>query len=388
MNLKALVFLCVVSLCAAVPLSADVPAAAPAVQVIHLPENALVPDVAVGEDGAVHVVYGLGDHAWYVRSADNGVTFTAPVAVNSSGKVQLTMGERGPKIALAKDGAIQVVWQNRWAPGVKTHAQHARSADGGKTFTSPTQLSNVPGVDGATLAADASGNVIAFWHVFDPPQKEVRDGHWIYLARSTDNGATFAPAERLRLANGKDLACSMCLMRARIGADGRVSLAFRTAENNIRDFYVLKSKATENAFTAIRVNQDNWHLETCPMCGPELSIDPKGDAYCAFMSKHKVYWSVLPAGHEAFTLHVPTPENQADEIYPEAVSNGKGDVLMIWQVGPMAIDKKATVHWALYIADGAYTGQTAQLGTTTSGTKPTALVDRDGGFHIITTARP
>jgi hypothetical protein len=124
------------------------------------------------------------------------------------------------------------------------------------------------------------------------------------------------------------------------------------------------------------------------MCGPELTIDARGDAYCAFMSKHKVYWSVLRAGGEAFTLHVTTPANQEDEIYPAAVSNGKGDVLMVWQVGPMAVDKKATVHWALYKQDGTYTGQTAQLGTTTSGTKATAFADRDGVFHIVTTARP
>ena len=46
----------------------------------------------------------------------------------------------------------------------------------------------------------------------------------------------------------KDLACSMCLMRARIGVDGMVYLAFRTAVDNIRDFYVLTSKVGENAF--------------------------------------------------------------------------------------------------------------------------------------------
>ena len=151
--------------------------AGPAVRVIPLPEQALVPDVVVGPEGTVHVVYGLGDQAWYMRSLDQGASFTAPVAVNATGKVQLTMGElSGPKIALGKAGAIQVVWADRWAPGVKVHARLARSVDGGKTFLPPVQLSSTPGLDGVTMAADAQGNVVAFWHTFGPPQNEVKRG--------------------------------------------------------------------------------------------------------------------------------------------------------------------------------------------------------------------
>ena len=117
----------------------------------------------------------------------------------------------------------------------------------------------------------------------------------MYLSRSTDNGASFAAAERVKIANMKDLACSMCMMRARIGSDGNVYLAFRSAENNIRDFYVLRGRKTENRFTAIRVNQDNWELKRCPMCGPELTLDRQGPGILRFMSRHRVYWSALAA---------------------------------------------------------------------------------------------
>ena len=47
---------------------------------------------------------------------------------------------------------------------------------------------------------------------------------------------------------------------------------FRSAERNIRDFYVLKGRPDDNKFMAIRVNEDNWELKTCPMCGPELTL--------------------------------------------------------------------------------------------------------------------
>ena len=357
------------------------------VQVIPLPEGALVPDVVVGPDRAVNMVYGLGDKAWFVRSIDDGRTFSEPVAVNATGKVQLTMGERGPKLALGGDGVVHVIWADRWAPGVKVQVRYARSTDGGKVFSEPRQLSAKPGMDGVTVAANGKGDVIGFWHIFDPPQEQVKDGHWIYLARSDNNGETFGEPERLRLANMKDLACSMCMMRARFGSDGKVHLAFRTALDNIRDMYVLSGEPRANSFTAARVNQDNWHLETCPMCGPELTVDSAGDAFCAYMAENKVYWSRRRAGEGAFALHVATPANEKDEMYPCAVSNGKGEVLMVWQVGPMAVGKKAAVKWALYSSDGTYSGKSGELGISTSGTKATAFALASGDFRIVTSAK-
>ena len=297
------------------------------------------------------------------------------------------MGERGPKLALGRDGSIHVVWGDRWSPGAKCYGRYARSIDGGKSFEPAKQTSPMPGIDGPTIAADGEGNVLVFWHVFDPPQKEVPQGHWMYLSRSTDNGATFAAAERIKVSGIKDLACSMCMMRARIARDGSVYLVFRSAENNIRDFYVLRSPTAENRFTPIRVNEDNWELKECPMCGPELAIDQEGQALCAFMSRHRVYWSALPGGDSAFKLHVATPANEKDEIYPTAVANRKGEVLFLWQVGPMSVSGRATVKWAIYRRDGTLTGQQGTIGVSFSGTKATAFVGTDDNFRIVTTAK-
>lgn len=358
-----------------------------AVRIVRIPDKALVPDVAVDAKGVLHMVYGLGDNAYYVRSTDDGQTFTAPVQVNAEGKVQLTMGERGPKLAVASDGSVHVAWADRWSPGVKVFVRYSRSLDGGRSFAPAKQISSMPGVDGVTMTADGQGNVLAFWHAADPPQKEVPEAHWIYLSRSSDNGGHFAPVERIKLSGLKDLACSMCMMRARIAADGNVYLAFRSAKDNIRDFYVLKSPVAENNFVPIRVNTDNWELMRCPMCGPELTFDPQGKLLCAFMSRHRVYWSAMDEVKDGFKLHIATPANEDNEIYPAAVSNGRGEVLMVWQVGPMAVNKTAIVKWAIYRADGTFTGHQDTVGTSSSGTKPTAFVGRDGQFAIITTAK-
>ncbi len=373
--------------------------ALPEVHIVPLPEGALVPDVMMDTRGILHLVYGLGDDAWYVRSIDNGGTFTSPVKVNTVGKVTLTMGERGPKLALGKAGpaatktrgrveepSIHVVWADQWSPGVQVYPRYSRSLDGGKTFEPPRALASLTGIDGLTVAADSNGTVVAFFHQVTPGQQlEVPQAHRLYLARSTDDGVSFGPEERMQLEGMDDLACSMCMMRARVTVDANVCLALRVANDNIRDFFLLRSPKAQNPFTPLRVNEDHWELTTCPMCGPELTVDPTGRMLCAFMSRHRIYWSALDDGR--FTLHVATPANENDEIYPAAVGDGKGHVLLVWQVGPMAVGRQATVKWALYGNDGAFSGKQGTVGTSTSGTKATAFVGTDGAFYLVTTAK-
>jgi hypothetical protein len=362
-------------------------AAKPAVHVVQAPAQCLAPDVVVDIKGVLHMVYGLEHHAYYVRSADNGATLTPPVKVNSTGMVETKMGERGPKLAVGSDGSIHVVWMDEWAPGVKTFVRYSRSLDGGRSFEPLKTLSAMSGVDGVTLTADGQDHVLAFWHVMVDPKPEVKSATWLHTTRSTDNGTAFGPTEKVNITNLSGLACSMCMMRARTGADGYVYLAFRNAEASIRDFYVLKGRPTENRFTALRVNQDNWNIDYCPMCGPELTFSPNGQSLCAFMTRKRVYWAVGDAGMTGYRLHAATPDNEEDELYPSAVANRTGAVLFVWQVGPMAVKGTATVKWAQYDEDGKPTGDAGTVGQSFAGTKATAFVGNDDNFYIVTTAR-
>ena len=358
----------------------------PPVRVVQAPAGCFAPDVVVDGKGVVHIVYAQDGNAWYMRSTDNGATFGKPVQVNSEGDVCFTMGERGPKLAVGTDGVIHVVWANIWSQNVKVFAHYGRSLDGGKTFERSKIITPLVAPDGLTVTADGHGAVLAFWHTMSPVQKEIPQATWLHVARSKDNGVTFGEAEHVRVADGSKLACSMCMMRARIGSDGNACLVFRGAEKNIRDFHVIKGPATQNAFTETRVNRDNWEIPTCPMCGPELTVAPDGRLLCAFMSRHRVYWSISDAKGTEFKLHVATPQPEEDEIYPTALANKKGEVLFVWQVGPMSTTGQATVKWALYQNDGKFTGQQGVLGTTTSGTKATAFLGSDDQFRIVTTA--
>ena len=359
----------------------------PTVNIVQAPAQCLVPDVVMDAHGVLHMVYGLGHHAYYVRSIDNGGSFTPPMKVDSTGMVETKMGERGPKLAVGSDGSIHVVWVDEWALGVKTFVRYSRSLDEGKSFEALKTLSAMSGVDGATLTADGKGNVLAFWHVMVDPKPDVKAATWLHTTRSTNNGAAFGPTEKLNLTDLSGLACSMCMMRARTGPDGDVYLAFRSAESSIRDFYVLKGRPTENNFKPLRVNQDNWNIDHCPMCGPELTFAPNGQSLCSFMTRHRAYWAISDAGMTGYRLHVSTPASEEDEIYPSAVANRNRDVLFVWQVGPMAVKGTATVKWARYDREGNPTGEAGMAGQSFAGTKATAFVGKDDNFYIVTTAR-
>ena len=91
--------------------------------------------------------------------------------------------------------------------------------------------------------------------------------------------------------------------------------------------------------------------------------------------------------------YTPRPLGENDSIkfrYP-TVAAGGGDglsVLLLWEVGPMAMSETARVKYALYDASSnpPAPGSVVELGTAFAGTKPTVWVALDGTFHVVTTA--
>jgi hypothetical protein len=99
------------------PAAAAQASAKPTVNVVQAPTKGLVPDVVMDAKGVLHMVYGLEHHAYYVRSTDNGGTFTAPVKVDSTGLVETKMGEPGDALGSSslwfalRSGRVDVIGQ-------------------------------------------------------------------------------------------------------------------------------------------------------------------------------------------------------------------------------------------------------------------------------------
>ena len=68
------------------------------------------------KNGVLHMTYGKDSDGYYVQSRDGGKTFSSPVQLNRRAGTVTVGGERGPKIAIGKDGAIHVAWLHVQVP--------------------------------------------------------------------------------------------------------------------------------------------------------------------------------------------------------------------------------------------------------------------------------
>jgi hypothetical protein len=153
-------------------------------------EDAQVGDIAVGADGAVHLVYILqAKGIYHVRSDDGGRSWSAPHTVwaapdetSSSGSVN---------VEVDAGGAVHAVWvvnsaYARWG-GVSVN--YARSLDGGRTWQELLVLPE--GDNEPNLGFDSGGGLHLFWN--NPVGTKAGRGH----AWSTDGGSTWDRIERL-----------------------------------------------------------------------------------------------------------------------------------------------------------------------------------------------
>jgi hypothetical protein len=145
--------------------------AEPNVTTIRTPDGGIQPQVAVDDDGAVHLIYFKGDPAhgdvFYVRSIDDGKTFSPALRVNSQPGSAIAVGTiRGAHLAIGKGHRPHVAWNGSGTaepkgPGDANPMLYARLNDAGDAFEPQRNvISRYYGLDGGgSVAADREGNV-------------------------------------------------------------------------------------------------------------------------------------------------------------------------------------------------------------------------------------
>lgn len=167
---------------------------------IEQPSNA--PSVAFDESsGKMYVVY-IGEdsdgHNLYLKhSEDGGKTFSSALRVNQNPSDVFLDGRVSPNVVVDDKGKIYVLWvKAEPAPelfmGVIRSLVFSYSEDGGKTFSTPSKISDdrfeFDGCVhvGAPMALDSKGNVHTVWYTGQ------EDGPGVYYAKSSDNAKTFS----------------------------------------------------------------------------------------------------------------------------------------------------------------------------------------------------
>ena len=256
------------------------------------------PEIALGPDGSVHMVWidentaaPAADHSkyghshvaatnlLYARSTDGGRSFSAPVQINEKAGDVWGFSVSKPRVVVGGNGTVHLFY-----PGNDTNpingkpeavALYTRSTDGGRSFAKPQRLNEMGKTDASdfvhgglthahvfgTLAADGKGNVYALWIDTRDMAKE-GDAGKVFMAVSRDDGKTF---ERDREILPADV-CPCCQLTAFVDAQGRLYVGSRQVEGKFRDSAVMVSTDGGRSFGPRRsVVGARWEIEGCPL---------------------------------------------------------------------------------------------------------------------------
>ncbi len=166
------------------PSQPSIHAAQERVRVIPVPDAGIVPDAEVYDQGVIHLVYVSSDDVFYVNSSDEGHSFTKPVRVNTEAGFAYGGAFRGPDLAVGKDATIHVVWYNAAYQQKRAKddwgVMYSRRGPGAAAFEPMRNLNHTPS-DNYSLAADKKGNVSVVW---------MADG--VFVNVSHDGGNSFS----------------------------------------------------------------------------------------------------------------------------------------------------------------------------------------------------
>jgi hypothetical protein len=258
--------------------------------VSHPGSKATAPDLAIGADGDIHLVWiersttpGApgGADLWFARSTDGGLTFSAPVLVNREPGTAWGFPVARPRLAIGRRGTVHVFHAGQVtdaASGTRFVAPtYARSTDHGASFGTARVLGGTPaglaaddpanGESFGTLAADGQGRVFAYW--IETRGRPGGDGS-LLAATSADDGATFTPAQTALAA-----AVCPCCQPTALAADGRTYVGTRLlGESGTRDSSVAVAGRDGRRFgNRARWGGSAWSIDACPMKPTPLAVD-------------------------------------------------------------------------------------------------------------------
>ena len=348
-----------------------------------LPAGGIQPQAAIDASGIVHVVYFSGTpgagNLYYVKLKTDGTPLSEPVRINSvEGSALATGSVRGAQMALGRGGRIHVAWHgskplNGTDPS-GTPVWYTRSTDGVKFDAQRAVSGSTQGIDGGSVAADRAGHVAVTWHALGSSPGE--DHRTVYLARSSDDGATFGAASPATSAPVG--ACGCCGLRAQYDRSGILHVLYRAATNgNHRDTTWLMVQGTTSR-PPIRIHP--WELESCPMSTFALAETASG-LVAAWETAQQIYSTTLDPKNGRVGTIAAVP-GSGTRKHPAVAVNQAGEQLLVWTEGT-GWNRGGTLAWRITDANGAELSSSANAGAVPVWGLVSAVPLSDGSFLVL-----
>jgi hypothetical protein len=363
------------------------------VLLVRVPSGGIQPEVAVDGSGMLHMVYLAGDpgaaNVYYVRSSDGGRTFSRAVRVNSQDGSAIATGTiRGAQIALGRNGRVHVAWNGSEnalpRPPVNPQTKragmpmlYARSNGAGTAFEPQrnlmTHTTNLDG--GGSIAADAQGGVYVGWHGNAVNGDHGEGARRVWIARSTDAGASFG--KEFPVSDPTTGVCGCCALRLAAAAGGELQLLYRSATAGVhRDIYSLVSRDQGRTFTGGRVHE--WRIAACPMTS--MSIAAGSRVRRAWETDGQVYFT--SGDGSPMSPPATTTTDGARRKHPRLAVNQNGTALLAWTEGT-SWGRGGTVAWQAFGPDGRANALKGTQPGLPAWSFAAVAARRDGGFTIL-----
>jgi len=222
--------------------------------------------------GLVALTFGAGHAIYFSGSRDGGKTFSDPVKIADEGVISLGR-HRGPRVAITGDAIVVSAVYGMKPNGGDGDLLAWRSADGGRTWSSPARVNDraASAREGLhNIASDGEGLLYAVW------LDDRSGGKALYGASSTDGGATWSANMLIHAPNERTI-CECCHPSVTIGSDGAVYAMFRNWVDGSRDMYLAISRDHGKTFAPPqKLGEGTWPLKGCPMDGGGLFASTAG----------------------------------------------------------------------------------------------------------------
>jgi hypothetical protein len=237
------------------------------------------PRIDITRNGQVNVIWGGNGNIYYSRRSTS--TFSEPLVLNPQGLTVAQSYWMGPEMSVYGD-SIMIVFKTTPENNSNNHIYSISSSNKGDKFNDTVRvdfigsdLSRFP-----TISNDEFGNVAVAYMKFAP---NFAEPHWV-VALSNDLGNSYgAEFELGEMSSSEAEACDCCPGSVSI-SNGKVALAYRNNDDNIRDIRVGTGLiANRTADTSFDMDGNNWKIFNCPASAPAVFIN-KDSLYSVFMS--------------------------------------------------------------------------------------------------------
>jgi len=291
------------------------------VKLVQIPGASSIVKAQTGADGTIHVLSDGENAPFHTRSTDNGATFSKPIFVVETPSKTPGLKFHAWDLAVGNDGRVHVAMgNNAWKlklPQEEWGLFYATLDRGGKAFSPARNLNRKPS-EGFALAANPRGDVSASF----------LSGK-LYAMVSHDSGTKFDDWREL---SAEWNPCDCCTTAAAYGADGRLAVLYREETNNDRDIYaVIWDQRAGDKTIRHRISATPWKLEGCPMTYFTISPAANG-YLAAWPTRGEIYFARLDANGEVLPPgEIKTPGQNGMRTGIVALAAPDGATLIAWK---------------------------------------------------------